>query len=577
MGLLRERFFEPFAALQRYFWRGGSSASPNKRVTALDREKMLRSQQGARQGSPDKLFDSHNLNRIEKYAISEEMDSDPLIGIILDSYASDATQTGVGTNRVVWVETNNANVQTIIESFLDRIEVDRNAFAIIRSLAKYGDHFEGIPAARGSGISHLVPYHPSDVAILVDDSQRLLGFSPADASGDPKGVSGFSQSGISYGEHASVGVDSVVPYYSLLHFKLHSRDRVSQYGESLLSSSKENWRRLMMVEDQIVIQRLLRAPDRLLVKLKGMGMSFEDAAEAIARYERSMHRSFYIDTGNEKYVSASGVFAEHKDVVLAEPENGTLDFQQFPATNQNDLLRDLEHFLNRMFSGFGVPKGFYGFDGTFDNGRSLSVQDIRFSKYVVQLQRAFLEELHRACVIELAFNGIDPLIGANQFDLQMQPPSNYVELERAELLDTRIRLTRDFLDVGADQEFDRQLWVPYVLSEYGKLPAGLVELLMESGIEAEGEEEPFAEERQRQLFLQGLYERSRTREFRQPRAFPSRILLMLKELKDSGSENLGVLTESNEGRKSFDKSAARAQREVRGDFVQRLREVYREE
>lgn len=490
-GTLAEALFSPFSILRRLF--GGGTPQGQIRHTALDQRDADRQQEESGYNVANHLYnDDRILNRVQKYAISEEMDNDPLVSAILDALVSDATQVGVATNRVIWVDSANPDIKLILERMFDRLDMERISAPIIRNIAKFGDHFEGLILESNSGILGLRPYHPADVARLHGPFNDLVGYCPAMENGDPSVAlehDGLRPQTVNTTNVQSTRVvDEITASYGVTHFRTTGRDRRSRYGESILAGSRDNWRRLMMVEDQVVIQRLLRAPDRLLITLSAAGMAYDQIAKVTKDLESKFYKQVKFNPGSNQYISHSGLFAEHKDVVLPLPENNNTGIQNFPATNQNDLLRDLTHFMNRFLSGLGIPLGFFGFDGAFEPTRSLSAQDVRFAKNVIQLQRSFIEGVRWMCYVQLAYQGINPSEEHNHFTLEMQPPSNYMELERSELLSARAALANDYVGLGTSLKLDNAVWVPHVLAEYAKLPPVLIESLTES-IEQDAEQD----------------------------------------------------------------------------------------
>ncbi len=458
-----EAILHPFAVLQKVYGKDSGAGEPTRPLNPLDRKRLQR-EQLASMNSTYRRFDPNvSIHRNQRYRVYEEMDCDPMVTSVLDAFAEESTQRNTDTGKVVWIESPNARIQNILNTFLEHVEADSSAFGIIRSMAKYGDHFEGVPAIRSNGIRRMVPYLPYDVARIEDFEGALTGFVPA------------NEEGVAQSEDK----DAIVPYYSVIHFRLHGRNRAALYGDSLLSNSMDAWRNLQMVEDQVLIQRLLRAPDRLLVTLDTAGMSLEESWEVCMNWQRYLHRQFSYNRGQQSFESGGAVFAENRDVILPLGENNNTNIQNFPATNQNDLLRDLEHWLNRFLSGLGVPSGYLGVgQERFESGQSLGRQDARFAKTASRLQYSYMSGMQRACMIHLAFLNIDPLREENAFKVQMSPVSYFMELERSELLNMRADLLDRYVRLGNDTGMNMSRWVPFVLTEIGKLPVDLVERML---------------------------------------------------------------------------------------------------
>lgn len=285
--------------LQRRPEMGRSYPVPQPRDKSRSKDSIER---GSRSGDwVDQIIGTQRqYTRLELYAIYREMDMDPLITAVLDAYAEDATQRDFENGRTVWPTARNAEVKKIILRCLDRMQIEDVAFPIVRSCCKMGDQFERVVAAKNAGILHIRGYDPWDVARIEDEDGRLEAFSPCDAEGRPAKVS-----------------ENAVPFYKVLHFRLRGHKRNDIYGTSLLWGSREKWRQLQLIEDQIVLQRLLRRPDRLLILMDVGGMPLAEAYEecvapdswidvpgGVMLAEDVMHR---VNAGEEMFVrSAQG-------------------------------------------------------------------------------------------------------------------------------------------------------------------------------------------------------------------------------------------------------------------------------
>jgi hypothetical protein len=399
-------------------------------------------------------------SRVELYENYREMDTDPMIAAVLDAFAEDAGQFDPEHKRVVWVESPNEDIQRIVTRTLDRLHIDQLAYPVMRSLARDGDVFMHAATAAGQGVVALRAYEPWTVSRIEDDIGRLLGFAPADEQGKPTNKDQRS-----------------VPFYQVLHFRLPPREMTDDYGasSSFLWGSRIIWRQLQLMFDQVVIQRLLRRPDRLLIMMDATGMSYEDAWGTVKEWERRFHREWHLNPGTGTFASHGLPLDGAKDMVLPRGPNNSTTIENFPATNTNDLLRDVEMFLKSLAAGIGFPLGFIGRgEEGYNPGQSLARQYQPFAKKAMRLQRAFLSELVRLCMIDLAFQNLDPYNAKNAFTLNMASVAPIVEIERAEVIQLRMDRMERALAFGQNAGLDLKVWTPFVLEKYGGMSADLI-------------------------------------------------------------------------------------------------------
>jgi len=422
-------------------------------------------------------------SRIELYENFREMDYDSIISGVMDAFGEDASQVDPEQGRVVWCSANNLDVQKIVTRCLDRTQQDQRAFPTIRQLARDGDVFKHLAAARGDGVIATKAYDPWQVARIEDDIGRLTGFAPSDDRGNP-----------------SKEDTNAVPYYKVLHYRLPSRDLKQIYGAdaSLLWGSRITWRELQLMLDQVVIQRLLRRPDRISILVDTAGMSHDDAHWFIEDLKRKMHREWHLNPSGggglfggggsgSQFQSTGALHDGGFDFVLPKGPNNNTTIENFPATNQNDLLRDVEMFFRQLANGIGFPHGYMGMvEGRYNPEQSLSRQHQPFAKRASRLQRAYLQETVRMCMIDMAFQGLDPTLDQHRFSLHMAPVSPILEMERHEVIQMKLDRLERALRMGVDNQFDLGFWVPFVLRTYGGFPDEVVKAMYPGEEGAEG-------------------------------------------------------------------------------------------
>lgn len=417
-------------------------------------------------------------SRIELYENYREMDYDAIISGVLDAFGEDASQMDPEQGRVVWVSARNIDVQRIVQRCIDRTHQEQKAFPTMRQMSRDGDVFTHVAAAKGDGIIALKAYEPWQVARLEDDIGRLVGFSPSDDRGNPSRTETHS-----------------VPYYKVLHYRLPARNLTSIYGAeaSFLWGSRITWRELQLMLDQVVMQRLLRRPDRISILVDTAGMSHDDAHYYIEDLKRRMYREWHLNPaggmGNQFQMSGFPIDMGMDFVLPRGPGNNTA-LENFPATNQNDILRDVEMFFRQLANGIGFPHGYMGFvEGRYNPEQSLSRQHQPFAKRASRLQRAYLHETVRMCMIDMAFQGLNPTKEEHFFSLHMAPVSPILEIERHEALSQKLDRLERSLRMGIDNQFNQDFWVPFVLRTYGGFPDEVIQAMYVGNKGAKGGEE----------------------------------------------------------------------------------------
>lgn len=481
---LFEMIAHPWATFQRAF---GTGAVPDRRVSRHRGPTGRGQYAGAGYGGaiPDPVDPLRRQGRAQSinkalgvYALEEsrtelyenyrEMDSDAMLAAVLDAFGLDATQRDSQRRRIMWVESPNEDTRLSLMRTVERLGLERLAYPTNRALARDGDVFYHNAASRGQGVIAIRPYEPWTIARLEDNIGRLIGFAPADESG-----------------RASQADKSSVPHYRVLHFRLPPRELTDLYGaaSSYFWGARITWRELQLMLDQVVVQRLLRRPDRIMVLMDATGMSYDEAWITVKDLERRMHHEWYANPGANQFLSMGTPMDLAKDVVLPKGPNNTTEVTNFPATNQNDLLKDVDLILAQLASAVGFPLGFVGRGdpGTYQPGVSLSKQSQPFGKRAEQLQNSWLLECARLLMIDMAYRGLDPRHPKNAFSLHMASVHPIAEIERNEVISMQMdRMDRALL-MGQTYGFNMKMWVPLVLEQHGGFTREVIDKIYPEG------------------------------------------------------------------------------------------------
>lgn len=206
--------------------------------------------------------------RLDAYRDYEDMDYDDLITSVLDALAEDCTQQDFISQRVVWIESENADVKDLMTELLDNLKIEERAPKIIRETAKYGDAFYDMVQMPGEGVLALDYMDPKvvwrhEVQGILKGWQLTKDLTPRD--------------------------DEVLPPWLICHFmRTTGREQVgATYGDSFIRPARRLYRKYQMVEDAMILYRLRRAPDRDVYYVD-VGTAPSQEAPQIVRLWRSM-------------------------------------------------------------------------------------------------------------------------------------------------------------------------------------------------------------------------------------------------------------------------------------------------
>lgn len=210
----------------------------------------------------------------------------PEISSALDIY-SEETVANDDKGRVLQIYSENRQIQRLLEElFYDTLNVEFNLTPWARDLVKYGDFFLFNDVSPEYGVLNVFP-------VPVNEMEREEGFDP----NDPMAVR-FRW--VTQG-------NQVLENWQITHFRLLGNDAFLPYGSSVLESARRIWRQLILIEDAMLVYRVVRSPER---------------------------RVFYVDVGNVPPEDVPNYMEQAKSILrsnqVIDSQSGRVDLRYNP-------------------------------------------------------------------------------------------------------------------------------------------------------------------------------------------------------------------------------------------------------
>ena len=185
-------------------------------------------------------------SKTELYTDYEVMDQDSIIASALDIYA-DETVMKDDFGDVLRINSNNENIKKILHNlFYDILNVEFNLWPWVRNMCKYGDLYLKLDIQEEIGIVNVVPLSAYEIV-------REEGLDPT----NPYHVQ-FKQLG---------GGNITFENYEIAHFRNLTDSNFLPYGKSMIEPARKVWKQLTLMEDAMLIHRIMRAPEKRIFKI----------------------------------------------------------------------------------------------------------------------------------------------------------------------------------------------------------------------------------------------------------------------------------------------------------------------
>lgn len=379
----------------------------------------------------------YEISRIAAYADFEMMEAFPEISAALDIFMEEST-TNNRHGRVLNIYSESPRIKGILDDlFYNRLDIHVSIPMWIRNMVKYGDDFLflNIDATKGIiGCKQLPNFEIERRELGLFDSINNLNKidSKKRTSGDEK-VRFYWR-----------GKDLEFMHWQVAHFRLLGDDRRLPYGTSALEKCRRIWRQLMMAEDAMLINRMIRAQDRRVYKVYVGNIDEDDVQAYVNEVANRFKRKSIVDPKTGQVDLRFNMLGVDQDIFIpVRSEDAPTPIDTLVGSSNTNDIADIDYLHRKLFTSLRVPKAFLNFDEGQGEGKNLALLDIRFSRTINRIQQAVIQELNKIAIIHLALLGFDEEI--DNFVITMNNPSTQSEMLRVQNDQSKATLSKDLL------------------------------------------------------------------------------------------------------------------------------------
>jgi hypothetical protein len=434
---------------------------------------------------------SGHPNRLERYGQYDTMDMDSEVNAALDILAEFCSQTNDenGTPfQIFFKDQATSSEITIIRKYLQQWsklnKFTSKIFKIVRNTFKFGDAF----FIRDPETQAWFYVDPAKVdKIIVNESEgkepeqyvirdlnpnfvnlTATQINPSNQNVTPGGTAyvtgGAHQRGMvgayPQGSQSRFSVQQnqvAVKAEHVIHLSLsEGLDNNFPFGNSLMESIFKVYKQKELLEDAIIIYRVMRAPERKVFYIDVGNMPSHLAMGFVERVKNEVNqrRIPSVTGGGQSMIDASfnplSITEDYYFPQTAEGRGSKVDVLQ-GGTNLGEI-DDLRYFTNKLFRALRIPSSYLPTgpdDGgsSFNDGRvgTAYIQELRFNKYCERLQSLLNEKFSSEFKLYLNKKGLN--IDPNIFDLKFNPPQNFAAYRQAEMDGVRMNVFANMVNV----------------------------------------------------------------------------------------------------------------------------------
>ena len=361
--------------------------------------------------------------RREVFRDFDAMDNDPILASALDIYADESTLKNEFGDTLSIVSSSDKVQDLLRNLFYDVLNIEFNLWPWVRNMCKYGDFFLGLEIAEGKGIVNVTPHS-------VYNTERLERTDPSNPNSvkfkiteDPNGKEEYEN-------------------FEVAHFRLLADTNWLPYGKSMIENGRRLWKQLSLMEDAMLIHRIMRAPEKRVFKIDIGNIPPTEVDNYMQRIMNKMKKVPFVDRNTGDYNLKYNMQNLTEDFYLPVRGGDSGTSIENLAGLEYASIEDIDYLKNKLFAALKIPKAYLGYEENVSGKATLAAEDVRFARTIERIQRTVVSELTKIAIVHLYSQGITDSDMTN-FELSLVNPSFIYEQEKLNLWSEKIRLAQD--------------------------------------------------------------------------------------------------------------------------------------
>lgn len=375
----------------------------------------------------------HEAQRIPAYYDYDMMSYHELIGRALEIYTEEAVNINENGLMLNIYSDNERVKKELTNLFYNRLKINTNLPVWTYQTIKYGDCFLHLDLDDNLGITDCKQLPAIEIERI--ESDYASRFAKTRINKDETVFRWKSEHLIDF------------KYWTVAHFRLLLDETRLPYGVSILEKCRRLWKNLLLAEDAMLSLQLIRGIDRLVYYIEVGNLDPDDVTPFLEQLADKFKRTIHTDPNTGQMDLKHNILGIDQDIFI--PKRGNNDGSRVDKiegqANMDTSVVDI--LTKKLIASLGVPMPYLSYEEMAGEGKTLSMQDIRFARTTTRIQQAMIMELNKVAMIHLILIGLDDEI--DNFNLSMNNPSIQAELLRMELLAQKVSLYKDATDFSS--------------------------------------------------------------------------------------------------------------------------------
>ena len=229
-----------------------------------------------------------------------------------------------------------------------------------------------------------------------------------------------------------------------------------------VENCRRSYRQLTMMEDAVVVHRLVRSPERLMFNVDVGNLS---PPKAEAYLKKLMHNYFSKKTFDNNQGGRVNTFDPQSmlDSYWFAKRQGSegSSVQSLQQGSGFDNIEDLNYFVKKLYKSLHIPVGRLDSASVYDDGTNMLREELKFARTLIRIQQKFAKALKESFITHLKLKKLwdQYKMKEHHFDITFNPPTNFYTLRESQILELK---TNNFTSIGGNENVSQT----YAMKKY---------------------------------------------------------------------------------------------------------------
>lgn len=245
-----------------------------------------------------------------------------------------------------------------------------------------------------------------------------------------------------------------------IHSGLWNEDKTMRLP--FVENCRRAYRQLTMMEDAVVVHRLVRSPERLMFNVDVGNLS---PPKAEAYLKKLMHNYFNRKTFDNDQGGRVNAFdpQSYLDSYWFAKRQGSegSTVQSFQNSSSFDNIEDLNYFVKKLYKSLHIPVGRLDSASVYDDGTNMLREELKFARTLIRFQQKFASALKSTFITHLKLTKMwdEYKLKEHHFEVEFNPPTNFYTLRESQIMELK---TNNFTQIGGNESVSQT----YAMKKY---------------------------------------------------------------------------------------------------------------